>query len=149
MSFQTEKTKKIAINCCYGGFGLSDIASEELLKRKKIPYYVVTTISKDGEVISKKFYHKTSTQRNRVKYEEDPSPENEYKDYIGMYSYYTHEERADPDLIAVIEELGDEANEDCAKLTIIEIPDDVNWEIVEYDGIEYVAEKHRTWHYTN
>jgi len=142
MSFQ-----KIAINCCYGGFGLSDEASEKLLVRKKIAYYVVTTLSENGEVISKKFYRKTSSQINRVKYEGDSDPENEYNDYIGMFDYYSHKNRTDPDLLAVIEELGNDANGDCAKLAIIEIPDDVNWEIIDRDGAEYVAEKHRTWHY--
>jgi hypothetical protein len=28
---------------------------------------------------------------------------------------------------------------------VIEIPDDVEWEVEEYDGLEWVAEKHRTW----
>jgi hypothetical protein len=49
-------------------------------------------------------------------------------------------------LIEVIEELGDAANGDCAELAIVEIPDDVEWEISEYDGREHVAEKHRTWY---
>ena len=33
----------------------------------------------------------------------------------------------------------------CSTLKIIEIPDDVDWIIEEYDGNEWVAEKHRTW----
>jgi hypothetical protein len=28
---------------------------------------------------------------------------------------------------------------------VVEIPDGVEWEIAEYDGLEWVAEKHRTW----
>jgi hypothetical protein len=28
---------------------------------------------------------------------------------------------------------------------VIEIPDDVEWIIVDYDGMEHIAEKHRTW----
>ena len=28
---------------------------------------------------------------------------------------------------------------------IVEIPADVEWQIQEYDGMEWVAEKHRTW----
>jgi len=27
----------------------------------------------------------------------------------------------------------------------VEIPDDVKWHIHEYDGLEHVAEDHRTW----
>ena len=30
-------------------------------------------------------------------------------------------------------------------LKVVEIPDDINWYIEEYDGLEHVAERHRTW----
>jgi hypothetical protein len=30
-------------------------------------------------------------------------------------------------------------------LEIVEIPDDVEYTIEEYDGLEHIAEKHRTW----
>lgn len=53
--------------------------------------------------------------------------------------------RDDPALIQVIEELGTKANGDCAALDIVEIPDGVQWHIQEYDGVEWVAEDHRTW----
>ena len=53
--------------------------------------------------------------------------------------------RTDPDLIAVIEELNAEANGICAKILIIEIPDDVDWYIEDNEGIEYIVENHRTW----
>lgn len=56
-----------------------------------------------------------------------------------------HEQRANPALIQTIRELGEEANGAYAKLRIIEIPDGVSWQIEEYDGIEWVAETHRTW----
>jgi hypothetical protein len=49
-------------------------------------------------------------------------------------------------LIAVIEEMGvAEASGKYAEITIVEVPDDVKWHIDEYDGIEHVAEDHRTW----
>ena len=53
--------------------------------------------------------------------------------------------RNDACLIAVIEELKEKANDRCASLKIIEIPDDVEYVIEEYDGNEWVAEEHRTW----
>ena len=31
-------------------------------------------------------------------------------------------------------------------LVIVEIPMDVKWHIAEYDGLEHVAEDHRTWY---
>lgn len=55
-------------------------------------------------------------------------------------------DRSNPDLIAVIEQLGlAKSSGSLAELEIIDIPDDIEWDIEEYDGIEWVAEKHRTW----
>lgn len=54
-------------------------------------------------------------------------------------------QRDDPVLIKIVEDLGAEANGSYAKLKVVEIPDDVDWAIDEYDGKERVAEKHRTW----
>lgn len=53
--------------------------------------------------------------------------------------------RDDPDLVAVVEEMGEKANGVCAKLKIVEIPDRTKWEIDEYDGLEEVHEKHQSW----
>lgn len=54
--------------------------------------------------------------------------------------------RNDPKLVEVVERLGSKANDLCAELHVIEIPDDVEWQVEEYDGMEHIAEKHRTWH---
>ena len=53
--------------------------------------------------------------------------------------------RDDPVLIEIIEHLGQAANGDFAELKIVEIPDGIVWHISEYDGVEHVAEYHRTW----
>lgn len=57
--------------------------------------------------------------------------------------------RDDPVLIQIIEKLGVEhAGGGFAKLKIIEIPDDIphdGWIVQDYDGMEWVAEKHRVW----
>lgn len=53
--------------------------------------------------------------------------------------------RDDERLIKVVEKLGDRANGACAELKIVEIPDYVDWEIDEYDGLESVDEAHRSW----
>lgn len=55
-------------------------------------------------------------------------------------------QRNDEALVNVVEKLGVAANGFCASLKIVEIPDGVEWEIQEYDGFEWVAEKHRTWY---
>jgi len=54
--------------------------------------------------------------------------------------------RDDPYLAQVVRELGPElASGRYAELKVVEIPADVDWEIEEYDGAEWIAEKHRTW----
>ena len=55
-------------------------------------------------------------------------------------------ERNDPVLVHVVETLGDKANGRFAKLRIVEIPDNVNWVISEYDGNESIEEVHRSWY---
>jgi len=53
--------------------------------------------------------------------------------------------RDDPILVQVVESLGKESNRFGSELKVIDIPDGVDWLIQEYDGREWIAEKHRTW----
>lgn len=54
--------------------------------------------------------------------------------------------RTNKRLIKAIEKIGvEKASGSMAKLQIIDIPDGVQWEIDEYDGIETVHEIHRSW----
>jgi hypothetical protein len=115
---------KIVINKQHGGFSLSIEAFESLLKRKGIEFE-----KSESEFGGDNYYTKGHAGDNNY--------------YISQYDYF--EPRNDPDLIAVIEEFGDEANGRAASLKIVEVPDDVEWQIDDYDGWEWVAEKHRTW----
>ena len=53
--------------------------------------------------------------------------------------------RDDLVLVWVVEHLGLKANGDYAELKVVEIPEGVDWFISDYDGIEHIAERHRTW----
>lgn len=64
--------------------------------------------------------------------------------WIGC-GYAYKDDRTNPDLIACVESLGEKANGAFAELKVVKIPDDVDWEIEDYDGLEWVSEKHRTW----
>lgn len=59
--------------------------------------------------------------------------------------YHWDVKRDDPMLVQVVLRLGDVANNQHSKLKVVEIPDDVEWNIHEYDGLEWVAEAHRIW----
>ena len=65
--------------------------------------------------------------------------------FLGIGSEWPDIARNDPKLVECVEKLGEEANDTCAELKVVEIPDDVNWEIGEYDGLEWVEEVHRRW----
>lgn len=71
----------------------------------------------------------------------------EWNDRIKMFDEFIEHElsRSDPTLVKIVEEMGEDANGSYAELAVVEIPDDVNWYIEEYDGREWVAERHRTW----
>jgi hypothetical protein len=97
---QLRGLRLIAINNCYGGFGLSPRALQK------------------------------------------------YKDLAGIAKPDFCDRdipRDDPYLIKVIKDLGMSANGGNANIKIVEVPEDVDWEIADYDGVEWVAEKHRTW----
>jgi len=67
--------------------------------------------------------------------------------YKGGILYYenTEENRTHPDLIEVVEKLGKDAWGDFAKLKILEIPDDIDYYIDNYDGWETIHENHKVW----
>lgn len=109
---------KVVINRDFGGFGLSDLAMQLYLTRKEIPYHMTKKPTYT-------FFHAPGDEET---------------------VYYEYDfDRNDPVLVAIVEELGEEANSRYSSLKIVEIPEDVEWEIGEYDGREWVAEKHRTW----
>jgi len=72
-----------------------------------------------------------------------------YKERAGITDpdFWAFEIPRDSDtLVAIVEELGSEAaGGKYADLRIVDVPDDVEWDVEEYDGMEWVAEKHRTW----
>ena len=90
---------KIVVNRCFGGFGLSRQAYEEL------------GLAWDGY----------------------------------GYAYNEEEKRSDPKLVEVVEKLGDRASGLLSNLKVVTVPDDVEWEIDNYDGQEIVRERSRSW----
>ena len=50
-----------------------------------------------------------------------------------------------PVLVTLVEEMGERVNSCYSRLKVVEIPDDADWYIEEYDGMEWIAEVHRTW----
>jgi hypothetical protein len=149
---------KVVINTCYGGFSLSPKATKRLaelngkecyfflsrddeykpIKMEDIDdgFWTVFTVPDPNKVIGKhKEWHKlTSEQQIEL---------NKRYDKISLDN--RPDDRADPKLVQVVEELGEEANGACAKLKVVKIPNGVKYEISEYYGIETIEEVHRSW----
>lgn len=134
---------KVVVNRCFGGFGLSDEAYEWLIahgvksgpykqepKNPKTGLYDIKPPENEGEVIFDN---------------EHPDSEREGTGWGRYWETWIDDKRDWPLLVQCVEELGNKADGRFAQLEIVEIPDDVEWEIDEYDGSEHIAEKHRTW----
>ncbi len=112
---------EVVINRCFGGFDLSHKAVMRYAELKGIKLKASLHFS-SGEL---KVYDYTT---------ED-----------GEWFFPRDIPRDDPALVQVVRELGSEADGMFASLKIVSIPDDVEWEIEEYDGKEWVSEVHRRW----
>ena len=123
---------KVVINNCYGGFGLSDEAYEWLIKNKG---WTTTTLGEDGQPIDKVAKLWISDDDSSLMWNK----------YYPINSERDEPFRCNPDVVEVIETLGEKADGKCASLKVIEIPDDISWYVSEYDGMETIHEEHRSW----
>jgi len=136
---------KVVINERHGGFGLSYVGTMRYGELKGLTlypegigwnaiYWTVPPENRIAKLSNEEFY--TLSQAERIEYNCKFSKQTLHAESIP---------RNDPALVQAVEELGDKANGCFAKLTVVEIPDDVKWQIEEYDGLEHIAEVHRVW----
>ncbi len=131
---------EIVINAAYGGYGLSWEAMKALAERKGFKLYIYAYDWHNT-------YRKVDSPKRGLDVFYSNKDLGSETDSVPPECYCSDNdfERNDPDLVAVVRELGDKANGLFAKLKIVKIPNDVDWEITEYDGYERVEEKHRSW----
>lgn len=68
-------------------------------------------------------------------------------DYDGYgFEYRDYDKRTDPKLVECVERLGEKASGMLANLKVVIIPDNIEFEITDYDGMEQVEEVHRIWY---
>lgn len=140
---------------CFGGFGLSHKAIMRYAKLAGIKLYpFIEKRDKDDNLDWHHFLPFTNKLRLEyilkdkhymtIHYATEPL--NKDGTYINDAYWSPYDvKRTDPILVQVVEELGEEANGEHAKLQVVSIPGNVKWEISEYDGLEHIQEAHRTW----
>ena len=112
---------KVVINKGFGGFQLSDEQFQRVLAIKGIEFD-----TKGSEFGWTDYFEKGT-------------------DNLLEFNIWDME-RNDPALVQVVEESDDRVLDSWSDgLKVVEIPDDVQWYIEDYDGNEWVAEPHRTW----
>lgn len=140
---------KVVINNQYGGFSLSKEGMKRYCEIKGIESWIVDDtkfksmgiftcwlVPEESRLVDREndFYALTMEDR---------------KEYNRLYTEQTLScrdiARDDPALVQLVEEDSKKYSGSHATLVVVEIPDDVEWQIEEYDGNEHIAEKHRTW----
>jgi len=138
---------EIVINNCFGGFSLSIEGEKEYAKMKgfELFFYEQTGYKHlEGEDEYKKVVADGGLLTYSIKKDlGDTVKELPKEDSL----WFTDREidRNDSDLIKMVKEDSKKYSGRCASLKIVEIPDDAEWQIEEYDGSEHIAEKHRIW----
>lgn len=126
---------KVVYNACFGGFGLSREACQRYFDIKGQKVWIEDHEPKILGI----FDVWLVPPEERVKKKNSMSREEglEYnKKYSEQTWYYTNIDRHDPVLVQVVEELGDKANSEYAKLRIEEVHGP--YRITEYDGNESI-----------
>jgi len=140
---------KIVINTVHGGFGLSPKAQRRYLELMGKKCYFYQHIAQDGKYIRIDDDNEAKKSMFTLTVTKDFGDEvfGKKLDNLADNAYWSDWNigRDDPFLIQVINELGEEANDKYSELKIVEIPDGIEWEIDEYDGMETIHEKHRSW----
>ena len=136
---------KVILNKCFGGFCVSQEAYELYAKKKGIEIFAYKLECENDKPI----YKKTDTGSSifTITFTKD------FGDYIDLSDddfdkYYLgldESHREDPVLIEVVEELGKRANSPFSKLVVVDIPDGMEYEIDEYDGLETLHQKVEKW----
>ena len=136
--------KKVILNKCFGGFGLSKEAYELYAKKKGISVFHYTQ-----ENLKKEIYtYATDDNRTFDFYFTKDFGDNVYISNEDFKKYFLNLDenfREDKTLIEVVEELGEKANAFYSNLKIVEIPDDLDYVIDNYDGIETLHQKVQEW----
>lgn len=147
---EIQGVRYVVINKQHGGFGLSQEAIQRYLEIKGLEYWAKPS-DRFGGLIGPTYWLVPEDQQLQ-----EPDAETwhsmtlaERQQHNQLYECQVFQDRDldrdDPILVQVVQELGVKASGRHAELKIVEIPADIEWQIEEYDGLEWVAEKHRVW----
>ena len=130
---------------------MEELDHDELITQLRGVQYIVINRSFGGFSLSREailLYLELSGTAYTFEPQEDRDTQNRLGDKImvnGEEFWHRDIPRDDPALVATVRRLGSDACGEYATLKVVEVPADVDWFVDEYDGKEWVAEKHRIW----
>lgn len=138
---------KVILNKCYGGFGVSKEAYELYAKKKGVTlYWYERDLNNRGY---KKLYRNDFEDvlfKNAITKDFGDVVLKPDDDFWGSILTLNCDSRTDPTLIEIVEELGSErASDSYSELVVVDIPDDLDYVIDDYDGIETLHQKVQIW----
>ena len=162
---------KLVVNKCYGGFDLSARAVARIAEIEGRPCYFFNRLAgADLYTLTPTTLNKIETaEKYRYSFnwsaydipdisilpnqrewksmsDQEQRASNELWSIHSLESRYSYDKRSTPSLVQAVEELGGCCRiGGLASLRVVTIPDDVEFEIDDYDGIESIHEVHRSW----
>ena len=138
--------KKVILNKCFGGFGASYLAHKLYAKKKyNIDEIFVYEWSKNGYVKICLDANDRSFRFYSIKDFGDFIAHEDRDKIKDSFLFLDEDKREDPIFIEVVEKLGEKANTRFSDLKIVEIPDDLDYVIDDYDGVETLHQKVQEW----
>lgn len=157
---------KIILNKDYGGFSVSLMAYKLYAEKKGIELYAYyrdySNYLSQGVIVYRKIdwtvpslleYYNNGlssvycfTKNLGESIIESKENKEEVNEIFVKYSFYLGKQnREDPILIEVVEELGNKANGSFSDLKVVEIPDELDYVIDNYDGYETLHQRVKIW----
>ncbi len=147
---------RVVVNRKYGGFGISDEAILKLIEMKSPLIHEQTLKEHFGNKadIEKELNESYSGKKRWVPFKNGFIHDQMTGGYClikgkTVYAFNPWGDRkilrTHPDLIKVVEQMGEKSWGWAARLVIVDIPDGIEWDIDDYDGMETVEEAHRSW----
>lgn len=132
---------KIILNKCFGGFGVSGAGLDLYAQKKGIILCPYRTIKGVEGVL---------TRGNLMNYDYCFTKDLGERLCLAQADWdalflLDASHRQDETLIEVVEELGEKASGFYAKLKIVDIPDDLDYVIEDYDGFETLHQRVQIW----
>lgn len=136
---------KVCINKKYGGFSLSGEGEDTYAKLKGIKLFRYKETDEENVYVRTKDNNAENYRTIILTIDQGDKFIYDARKEQGWW-YSGDIERDDKALVEMVEKLGTEkASGRFGKLVVIEIPDDIQWHIEDYDGRESIHEDHRSW----